>query len=76
MTPENFGQILSAFNRRRPWRPFTLELVNGSRIEVNHPEALTLALKGTVITFRSTTKLHTVFECAGVIRFLDATGTG
>jgi hypothetical protein len=33
--------LLGAFSRRKPWKPFTLELVSGSRVEVNHPESLT-----------------------------------
>ena len=31
---------LLALTRRRPFRPFTVELVSGERIEVDHPEAL------------------------------------
>jgi hypothetical protein len=31
---------LRAFVHRTPFRPFTVELVSGQRIEVGHPEAL------------------------------------
>ena len=42
MAPETFKTVLANFLKQRPFTPFTLELVSGSRIEVNHPEALTL----------------------------------
>lgn len=42
MSPDIFAMILKAFLRRRPFLPFTLELFSGTKLEVNHPEALTL----------------------------------
>ncbi|MCI0332934.1 MAG: hypothetical protein L0228_06890 [Planctomycetes bacterium] len=36
----NFQQTLSELSRQSPFRPFVVELVNGERIEVDHPEAL------------------------------------
>ena len=38
-----FGQFersLRAFQRRTPFRPYTVALVNGDRFQVDHPEAL------------------------------------
>lgn len=40
MTIENFDRSLRAFQRRAPFRPFTVELVSGHRFQVDHPEAL------------------------------------
>lgn len=40
MTDENFRKSLQAFIRRRPFRPFEVELVSGDRFTVKHPEAL------------------------------------
>jgi len=40
MTRDNFEKLYRILNKRRPWTPYTLELVSGSRIEVNHPESL------------------------------------
>jgi hypothetical protein len=40
MEADNFDQTLSAFKRRSPFRPFTVALVNGDRIEVDFPDAL------------------------------------
>ena len=39
MTTENFQKVLVAMIRRRPFKPFTVELNTGVRIEIDHPEA-------------------------------------
>ena len=39
MTVENFQTVLVAMIRRRPFKPFTVELNTGARIEIDHPEA-------------------------------------
>lgn len=40
MTEANFKKSLRAFIRRRPFKPFEVELVSGGRFTVEHPEAL------------------------------------
>ena len=35
-----FDRSLRAFQRRTPFRPFTVTLVSGDRFQVDHPEAL------------------------------------
>lgn len=40
MTEANFRKSLQAFIRRKPFRPFEVELVSGDRFTVEHPEAL------------------------------------
>lgn len=42
MTSDNFDHILRAFQRRTPFKAFTVELVSGDRFQVDHPEALVL----------------------------------
>src|SRR6266446_6516144 len=42
MSPEHFERTLRAFQRRTPFRVFTVALVNGDRFQVDHPEALVL----------------------------------
>jgi hypothetical protein len=42
MDPANFERTLRAFQRRAPFNPFTVALVNGDRFQVDHPEALVL----------------------------------
>ncbi len=37
---ENFDRILQTFKERKPYRPFTVALVNGDRFEVDHPDAI------------------------------------
>ena len=40
MMPLIFEETLTELRRQTPFRPFVVELLNGSRIEVEHPEAL------------------------------------
>jgi hypothetical protein len=40
MDRETFEQTLQSFQNRAPFRPFTVSLVNGERLEVDHPKAL------------------------------------
>ncbi len=40
MEAENFDGTLGAFKGRKPFRPFTVALVDGDRFEVDHPDAL------------------------------------
>ncbi len=40
MVAENFDNALKVFRARRPFRPFTVELVSGDRFEVDFPDAL------------------------------------
>lgn len=40
MEASAFDKSLRSFQRRRPFRAFTVALVSGDRFEVDHPEAL------------------------------------
>ncbi|MGL4463703.1 MAG: hypothetical protein ACRC1K_16235 [Planctomycetia bacterium] len=42
MEAEAFDRSLGAFVHRRPFRSFTVELVSGARLQVDHLEALVL----------------------------------
>ena len=42
MDRETFTETIRAFKHRTPFRPFTVATVNGSRYEVDHPDALAL----------------------------------
>jgi hypothetical protein len=37
---DNFEKLLRGLSHRKPFRSYTVEFVNGERIEVDHPEAL------------------------------------
>jgi hypothetical protein len=74
MTRENFEKLFRGFSQRKAWRPYTIELVNGGRLEVNHPESL--SWNNDVLKCKSTTGLDCYFDWTSVVRFIDATGTG
>ena len=40
MDRDTFDSTLQTFKHRTPFRPFTVSLVNGERLEIDHPEAL------------------------------------
>lgn len=40
MTSDHFDQVMMGYYNRRPFRPFTVALVNGDRFEVDHPTAV------------------------------------
>ena len=40
MEAESFDRSLRTFCRRLPFQPFTVELVSGTRFQIEHPEAL------------------------------------
>ena len=42
MTADNFNRTLRTFQRRTPFRAFTVELVSGDRVQVDHPEAMVI----------------------------------
>ena len=42
MTAENFDAILTGLQTRLPFRPFKVELVGGSRFEIDGPRAIVI----------------------------------
>ena len=40
MQREVFDESMQTFKRRSPFRPFTIALVNGDRLEVDYPDSL------------------------------------
>lgn len=68
MTSDAFDRTLRAFQRRTPFRPFTVELVSGSRFQVDHPEALVFRTK--VAVFFATDGTPTLFDHEGVTRLI------
>lgn len=75
MTRKSFDKVLRSFHGRRPFQPFTLELISGSRLEINHPEAVRQRSQDDLLVYRSTSGIHSVFDCESVVRFIDGTGT-
>jgi len=56
----NFERSLRAFQRRMPFRSFTVALVNGDRFQVDHPEAL--VLRDGVAVFIAAGGVPTLFD--------------
>ena len=67
-----FGQFersLRAFQRRTPFRPHTVALVNGDRFQVDHPEAL--ASRDGVAMFIAAGGVPTLFDHSSVSQLID-----
>jgi hypothetical protein len=71
MVAETFAQALRAFSRRKPFKPFLVELVNGERIFVEHPEAL--AFNGRAAVYISPRSEFALFDNEGVADVKDQT---
>ena len=70
MTVENFEKVLLAMIRRRPFKPFTIELHSGERFEIDHPEAT--VLRQGVAIFLSPGPVPIYFDHLSVNQFIDA----
>jgi hypothetical protein len=68
MNAEHFERTLRAFQRRTPFRPFTVELVSGNRFQVDHPEAL--VLRDGVAVFIAAGGVPTLFDHEGVCQLV------
>lgn len=68
MDPGHFEPSLRAFQRRIPFRVFTVALVNGDRFQVDHPEAL--VLRGGVAVFVAADGTPTLFDHESVSEFI------
>ena len=68
MTDVNFERTLRAFWRRKPFRSFTVALMNGDRVNVDHPEAL--VLRSGVAVFVSSDGTPTIFDHDSVSEFI------
>jgi hypothetical protein len=72
MEYENFDKLLRALTRRRPFRPFTVEFVNGEKVDVDHPEAM--VIRSGVAVFLDATGTPTWFDHLGVSRVVGESG--
>ena len=68
MLPRNFDRTLRALVRRSPFRPFTVELVSGTGIKVDHPEAL--VFRGGLAVFISSQGVPTLFDHENVSQLI------
>ena len=64
MQADRFQRSLLACQKRKPFRTFTISLVNGDRIQVDHPEAL--VLRDGVAVYIAVGGVPTLFDYEGV----------
>jgi hypothetical protein len=64
MTADNFDRTLRAYQKRKPFKPFTVALVNGDRLQVDHPEVL--VLRAGVAVYIAPAGPITIFDHEGV----------
>jgi hypothetical protein len=71
MKSKAFEQSLRALARRKPFQSFTVELVSGNRIRIDHPEAL--VFRGGIAVFVSAAGVPTLFDHESVSPLIGAT---
>lgn len=64
MDRETFDATIRTFKQRTPFRPFTISLVNGERLEVDHPDAI--IVRDGVGLFAGPGGIPSVFDYEGV----------
>jgi hypothetical protein len=68
MQETQFERSLRAFQRQTPFRSFTVALVNGDRVQVDHPEAL--VVRGGTAVFLSADGTPMLFDHSSVRQFV------
>jgi hypothetical protein len=68
MDRETFESTIRTFKHRTPFRPFTVSLVNGERVEVDHPD--TLVVRDGVGLFVGPGGVPAVFDYEGVAQVI------
>jgi hypothetical protein len=68
MTSDHFDRTLRAFQRRTPFRSFTVELMSGDRFQVDHPEAL--VVRDGAAVFIARRGVPTLFDHESVSQFI------
>ena len=66
MDRDTFDNTIRTFKHRTPFRPFTISLVNGDRLEVDHPEAF--AVRDGVGLYVGPGGVPAVFDHEGVVQ--------
>ena len=75
MDRDTFNGTIRAFKHRTPFRPFTVAMVNGDRLEVDHPDAL--AVRDGLALFAAPGNVPVIFDHEGVSQVIgDLAGHG
>ena len=64
MDVETFDATIRSFKNRMPFRPFTVSLLNGERLEVDFPDAL--VVRDGVAVFVAPGGIPAIFDHEGV----------
>jgi hypothetical protein len=72
MTAEHLDRIIRAFQKRAPFRSYSVELTSGTRIDVDHQEAL--VFRGGVAVYLSADGEPAFFDLESVTQLTDANG--
>jgi hypothetical protein len=70
MTTENFRKVLLAMMDRKPFKPFTVELHNGDRFEIDHPR--TTVMRDGVAIFIARGFVPIYFDHDSVVQIIDS----
>lgn len=73
MTAEKFENSLKALRQRKPFRPFTVELVSSDRFEVDFPDAL--VIRDGVAVFIGPGGVPVLFDHEGVSQLIGEQNT-
>ena len=68
MDRDTFDQTIRVFKHRSPFRPFTVAMQNGDRLEVDRPDAL--AIRDGVALFAGPGGVPSIFDHEGVSRII------
>jgi hypothetical protein len=74
MTADDLERALRALTRRRPFRPFLIELHSGDRISVAHPEAVDR--HGELFLHRGPDRSQRIFAGPSVCQLIDPPTAG
>ncbi|MDZ4683733.1 MAG: hypothetical protein SH850_01510 [Planctomycetaceae bacterium] len=72
MDRDNFNGTIRAFKHRTPFRPFTVSMVNGDRLEVDHPDAL--AIRNGLALYAAPGNIPVIFDHEGVSQVIGDLG--
>jgi hypothetical protein len=65
---DTFDQTVNAFKNRKPFKPFTVALVDGDRFEVDHPVAI--VVRDGVAIYVAPGGVPIIFDHEGVSQFI------
>jgi hypothetical protein len=68
MEAHDFDQTLNSFKKRNPYWPLTVEMVNGDRFGVDHPD--TLVVRDGVAVYIGAGGVPVLFDHEGVIQLI------